>query len=146
MKKIIIKGIVLILILFTLTGCSKQQRKAHDFYLPLDTSEFTLGEHPIPVTIGEVEVFVGETTLQTLLDADFPVVASEWNGSEVIEHEVDSTYKLYRPLLLGHRLHLCPPFCRSRKRRYQDGRCHYLPSRASPFPPCRHFARYYPAQ
>ncbi|MCI8311849.1 MAG: hypothetical protein HFI12_06510 [Lachnospiraceae bacterium] len=94
MKKIIIKGIVLILILFTLTGCSKQQRKAHDFYLPLDTSEFTLGEHPIPVTIGEVEVFVGETTLQTLLDADFPVVASEWNGSEVIEHEVDSTETL----------------------------------------------------
>lgn len=89
MRKIIIKGTVLVLMLLSLTGCSEQRRKSKDSFLPLDTSEFTLGEHPIPVTIGNVEVFVGETTLQTLLDADLPIVASEWNGSDVIEYEVD---------------------------------------------------------
>lgn len=89
MRKIIIKGTVLILMLLLLTGCSEQRRKSKNSFLPLDTSEFTLDEHPIPVTIGNVEVFVGETTLQTLLDAGLPIVASKWNGSDVIEYKVD---------------------------------------------------------
>ena len=89
MKKRLLKEIVLLLTILLLTGCSEQQAKSQKTAPLLDTSTFTLNEHPIPVSIQGTEILVGETTLQTLLDAKLPIVVSEWTGSDVLEREAD---------------------------------------------------------
>lgn len=89
MKQRLIKGMVLLLTLWLLTGCSQQQSKASKSTPMLDTSTFTLNEHTIPVTINGTEILTGKTTLQTLVDAGLPIVVSEWTGSDVLERDID---------------------------------------------------------
>lgn len=82
MKKIIFRGIALILSMIFLTDCSAKPAEEPPELL-------MLAEHSVPVTIDGIEIVVGTTTLQPLLDAGFPVMVSEWTGEQVVEREID---------------------------------------------------------
>lgn len=83
MKNTLIRGIVLILSMAFLAGCSGKEEEAPPEEL------LTLAEHSVPVTIEDQEIVVGRTTLQTLLDTHLPVVVSEWDGVHVTERKID---------------------------------------------------------
>ncbi len=82
MKKKILRGIALMLSMVFLTGCSQKEEEAPPELL-------TLAEYSVPVTIDGIEIVVGTTTLQPLLDAGLSIMVSEWTGDQVLEREID---------------------------------------------------------
>ena len=73
MKKKILRGIALMLSMVFLTGCSQKEEEAPPELL-------TLAEYSVPVTIDGIEIVVGTTTLQPLLDAGLSIMVSEWTS------------------------------------------------------------------
>lgn len=82
MKKMILRGIALMLSMAFLTGCSPKEEEAAPELL-------TLADDSVPVTVDGLEILVGTTTLQPLLDAGLAVKVSEWTGDQVVEREID---------------------------------------------------------
>lgn len=87
MKKILLSGFAFILFVTLLTGCSKKEEET----LP---EPLMLAQHSVPVVIDDLEIIVGTTTLQPLLDADLPIIVSEWVDDHVEEREIDSNETL----------------------------------------------------
>lgn len=87
------KGLVLILSVVLLTGCSPTPEPEPVIATqPLpqsDTSQFTLQEHVVPVVIKDTEIRVGETKLQTLLDQDIKVMIPVVKNHEVKKRVLD---------------------------------------------------------
>lgn len=69
-------------------GCGKQTQDGNE--------ESEASEEPLyPVSINGTEIRVGETTMQTLLDAGFKVTVSEMTpDNQINEYEVDPTIEL----------------------------------------------------
>lgn len=82
MNKKILRGIALILSMTFLAGCSPKEEETPPKLL-------TLAEYSVPVTIDGLEILVGTTTLQPLLDAGLAVRISEWTGEQVVERDID---------------------------------------------------------
>lgn len=82
MKNRLLKGIVVILSLTFLAGCGSREDEP-------EPEPLMLADHAVPVTIDGEDVIVGQTTLQPLVDAGFPISLAEWDGEHVTEHEID---------------------------------------------------------
>ena len=91
MNKTAIKGILLFMMTAALTGCSGDRKDAGGPEPETAESDTlsTLSQVEIPVSIRGKELFVGQTTIQELLDDGFELMVSEWNGSDIIQHELD---------------------------------------------------------
>lgn len=89
MKRSAVKGIVFLMITAVLTGCSGDKKTD----TPPDSEQTeqlpVLSPEEIPVTIQEHEIVVGETTIQELLDDGFRLMVSEWNGDDIVQHDLD---------------------------------------------------------
>lgn len=92
MKKLSVKWMVLFITAIILTGCSGDKKTAEQTASAAELPE--LSQVWIPVTVDGHEIIVGKTTIQELLDADFPLMVSEWDGSNVTQHEIDPDAKL----------------------------------------------------
>lgn len=98
MKHVSAKGIAVFLTMAVLTGCS-QDKKPED-QAPSTLSTGTQEELPefspsdVPVTIDDHEIIVGETTIQELLEDEFPLMVSEWDEDHIDQHEVDPDEEL----------------------------------------------------
>ena len=93
MKKNLLKrwgviGAALLILAASAAGCGKQTQNGNE--------ESEAQEEPLyPVSINGTEIRVGETTMQTLLDAGFKVTVSEMTpDNQINEYEVDPTIEL----------------------------------------------------
>lgn len=93
MKKNLLKrwgviGAALLILAASAAGCGKQTQDGNE--------ESEAQETPLyPVSINGTEIRVGETTMQTLLDAGFKVTVSEMTeGNQINEYEVDPMTEL----------------------------------------------------
>lgn len=93
MKKNLLKrwgiiGAALLILAASAAGCGKQTQDGNE--------ESEAQETPLyPVSLNGTEIRVGETTMQTLLDAGFKVTVSEMTpDNQINEYEVDPTIEL----------------------------------------------------
>lgn len=93
MKKNLLKrwgiiGAALLILAVSVAGCGKQTQDGNE--------ESEAQETPLyPVSLNGTEIRVGETTMQTLLDAGFKVTVSEMTpDNQINEYEVDPTTEL----------------------------------------------------
>lgn len=84
MSKKLIRGVILVLSMAFLSGCSGKKEEE-----PPQEELLMLEDHSVPVTISGQEIIVGKSALQSVLDTGLSVVLSEWDGSQVIQHEID---------------------------------------------------------
>ena len=81
MKKKIAAGLILLLSMAFLAGCGQNNEPPKEEEPP---------EEVYPISINGVEVRVGETTVQTLLDAGYKVTVSEMDSNnQITEYEID---------------------------------------------------------
>lgn len=81
MKKSVITLIVaLILVVVFLTACPGYHEKA---------DPIKLEDAQIPVKINDHEIFVGETTIQELLDDGFSLTVTKWEDGRITQEELD---------------------------------------------------------
>lgn len=86
MRKVLKKGLVLLLAVTLLTGCSSAK----------ETSSKSENEEPVyPISINGKDIVVGETTVQTLLDEGLMVTVSEMSEDyEITQYEIDPEAQL----------------------------------------------------
>ncbi len=86
MKKKIAAGLILLLSMAFLAGCGQNNEPPKEEEPP---------EEVYPISINGVEVRVGETTVQTLLDAGYKVTVSEMDSNnQITEYEIDPEEQL----------------------------------------------------
>lgn len=88
MKHTVSTGIILLTVLFMLTGCSggAGTEKTAEPEEPVLTE---LSQVEIPVTIDTHEILVGKTTIRELLDDGFSVRISRLLNDQIIQNDVD---------------------------------------------------------
>lgn len=91
MKKTAAKGIVLFMMAAALAGCSGDKKTIGEPEPKTEASGslFTLSQVELPVSIQGSEFIVGQTTIQEILDDGFELMVSEWDGNDIIQHELD---------------------------------------------------------
>ncbi len=90
MKKTLIKGIIISLSALLLAGCSPETKEETQSEEPSNPREYTLADHSIPVAIDDLEILVGQTKLQALLDQELPVQIAEFTEKGSLrDREVD---------------------------------------------------------
>ena len=86
MKKKIAAGLIMLLSMAFLAGCGQSGETSKEEEVP---------EVVYPVSIDGIEIRVGETTVQTLLDAGYSVTVSEMDSNnQITQYEIDPEEQL----------------------------------------------------
>lgn len=88
------KGIALLIMMAVLSGCSRDNEPAASAAQTEEPALPALSQLELPVTIQGHEIIVGETTIQELLGDGFQLMVSEWNGDDIVQHELNPDTEL----------------------------------------------------